>query len=418
MKHLISFLAVACSFGPCLAQSGKLNVSFYGVICHQQTNDDLLGLDGIGDEVYCAFTYGYTTKPNTAAKSGTMYTKTMGERSSLMSVSEYYSREKAGSVSANGGLKSGDHFTSTHRVSIFQNVVIDKETVLFILPSIWEDDKQNVVPDPRPTFRQILTTAAASATFNAQVRNEVSGLDANTINSRSYIVDAGRFGLDAQWINTFKHVNGQLQSKPIGMNASQEFKGKVMVLTPGLCMRLAQHDYGYGRGVVPILFSDPALGNTTHNGIYSILILFEFLPDPVQITPLPVITPTAVLATADSVKKPVVFIARLNTSAITKKGVNSLVGTWAGTYTSGKEKSISYYAIRIMSDKTLQVLDENGNSIASGSYTLKDNKISGSYRYERNMETFNISATVEGNEMNGSWGTGLKTNGSFKLARK
>ena len=416
MKPLIFSLAalsISCTIS---AQSGKLNVTFYGIVCHQQTNDDLLGLDGIGDEVYCSFTSGYTLRPNTNSSFKHGSTKIMGERSALMSTSEYYSREKAGTVSVNGGLKTGDQHISANKISIFQNLAVDRETVLFILPSIWEEDKRNVIPDPRSSYRQIAGSVAASATFNAQVRNEISSLDANTLNSRSYIMDARRFGVDAQMVNTFKHIGSQLQSKPVGMNSSLEFNGKVVVLNAALCESLAQKDYGYGRGVVPVLYSDAALGYTASNGIYSILIHFQYTPDPVTASPTPVVTQTVVLAPADSTRKVSISNTRLNTSTNLVKGNNPLVGTWTGTYQAEKGKS-HYYAIRIMADNTLQVLDENGKMIGSGSYAIKDKQLTGTYNYTRDRNTYHITASVNGRDMKGTWGDGNTGTGDFSLVK-
>ena len=61
----------------------------------------------------------------------------------------------------------------------------------------------------------------------------------------------------------------------------------------------------------------------------------------------------------------------------------------------------------------MQVIAANNSVIASGTYSFSNNQINGKYTYS-NGGLFSFTATLSGNQLNGTWGIGINVSGGGK----
>ena len=412
MKSIIFFLGLLFLSTTMLAQSGKLSIRMYGIVCHQQTADNILGMDGVGDEIYLLFFHGVNKSANTVAPVRNIYSPTFAEKTSLMSSNDFYAREKAGSASVNGGLKTGDTYIINGLRYIIQNEAITPSTVVFISPSIWEYDKEVEYPIPSAAFYQISKAALGTIFFQEQIRNTLANFNYNGIDNNSYMLAGNNLGLGTQYLNVFKPFIGKQCSRPIGMNTNHEFSSMVIALNSRIVSILATKDYGYGQGIIPVLFSDVSLGNNTNHGVFSILLKFEFIADPFVPAPPP---PPASTSSNNTQTAPPPT-STINTIAIKNTQLSSPTGIaaiWAGTYGTGTNNSPNFYSFQLNADGTMQVLNNAGGAIANGTYTFSKNVISGKYSYS-DGSVFLFTGTVENNTMNGTWESEKRGNSGGK----
>ena len=412
MKSIIFFLGLLFLSTTMLAQSGKLSIRMYGIVCHQQTADNILGMDGVGDEIYLVFYHGVNKSANTIAPVRNIYSPTFAEKTSLMSSNDFYAREKAGSASVNGGLKTGDTYIINGLRYIIQNEAITPSTVVFISPSIWEYDKEVEYPIPSAAFHQISKAALGTIFFQEQIRNTLANFNYNGIDNNSYMLAGNNLGLGTQYLNVFKPFIGKQCSRPIGMNTNHEFSSMVIALNSRIVSILATKDYGYGQGIIPVLFSDVSLGNNINHGVYSILLKFEFIADPFVPAPPP---PPASTSSNNTQTAPPPT-STINTIAIKNTQLSSPTGIaaiWAGTYGTGTNNSPNFYSFQLNADGTMQVLNNAGGAIANGTYTFSKNVISGKYSYS-DGSVFLFTGTVENNTMNGTWESEKRGNSGGK----
>jgi hypothetical protein len=413
MKSIIFFLGLLFLSTTMLAQSGKLSIRMYGIICHQQTADNILGMDGVGDEIFLWFYHGVNKSANTIAPVRNIGSPTFAEKTSLMSSNDFYAREKAGTASVNGGFKTGDTYIINDLRYIIQNEAITTSTVVFISPSIWEYDKEVEYPFPSAAFASTTKNALGTIFFQEQVRNTLTNFNYNGIDNNNYMLAGNNLGLGNQYLNIFKPFAGKQCSLPIGMNTNHEFSSIVIALNSRIVSILATKDYGYGQGIIPVLFSDVSLGNNANHGVYSVLLKVEFTADATAPAPPPPPTQPTTTQLPVTNKKDFGIIENTTTTQTT------IAGTWVGTWGSRNDNSPNFYSFRLNADGTMQLIDSKGNITASGSYSFSKSQLAGSYTY-LNADTYSFAATMDAsNIMNGSWGQGSNsTNGGKWTMRK
>lgn len=90
--------------------------------------------------------------------------------------------------------------------------------------------------------------------------------------------------------------------------------------------------------------------------------------------------------------------------------VNVIEGNWEGLYGYGNNAPTVYFSFVIHKDGTLQVkaVDKDDPSLATGTWTLKDNEFKAVYQYEGESEKLNVAAKydAEQKKLTGNWGHG------------
>ena len=415
MRNLLLTFLILTAFVNAYPQSGVLKVRQFGYVCHQQTADDILGMDGISDEVIF-FNYSFvSTGNNTLAPArGLGGNFIYGEKQNSMK--DWNIRVKTGTASINGGIKTGDreYFSSASYVI---DQVIGPDYVVCIAPSIWEYD--NTTEYNRPSIEFINKTKATlgSIFFQQQVRSQLAGFNYNGIDNYNFLIPGRYIDLDNQYANVFKPFPGLQHTRPIGMMPNNEFSSQVMVLNSRLAALLANKDFGYGQGVVPILYNDVTLGNTVNHGVYSILLKVEFTADATRPAAAPPPPPPPTQPT--TAQLPVTNTKDFGIIKTTTTAQATVAGTWVGTWGNGNDNSPNFYSFRLNTDGTMQLIDAKGNITASGSYIFSKSQLTGSYTYT-NADTYSFAATIDvSNIMYGTWGQGSNsTNGGKWTMRK
>jgi hypothetical protein len=104
---------------------------------------------------------------------------------------------------------------------------------------------------------------------------------------------------------------------------------------------------------------------------------------------------------------------------MTSKASSSLlIGKWVGTWGNGSNDNPNYYCFKINADKSMNLLDANGAVIATGTYTNGNNTFNATYRYgDNNGPQYSVAATIVGQDMSGTWGSGtnVTNGGKYKL---
>lgn len=413
-KLLTSLLLLAAS--TIFAQTGQVRILFYGIHCQQPTTDNPLGMDGVGDEIFI-MTHAAVTKPNYVAPTLNINggCQVYGEVERSLKGKCGWTREKAGTAGVLGGFRSGDVFTQHPNKQI---ILVDKkmgaDEVAFVLPSVWEfDNEQGNYPSGE--FGRISEQEGKSVFLQQKIVNYFANVSYNP-DHYGFLIAGRHLDLDSKYAPVFKPFVGQPVSRPIGMTAGHEFSSVVLALNTRMAALLVNKDFGYGAGVVPVLFNDVTLGNTTSRGIYSILFRIEFKPDAAVATPTtPVAPPPASRAnTTPSVPtniNPANSAANLNirkTAAITSA---IITGNWGGNWnnTSLNAKS-NAYTIRFNRDNTMQWLDVRGNVAGSGQYSVSGNEVTGTCQLTTG-ETIPFRGTLSGDRINGKWGSSRTAGG-------
>ncbi|MBL0068344.1 MAG: hypothetical protein IPP39_07590 [Chitinophagaceae bacterium] len=81
----------------------------------------------------------------------------------------------------------------------------------------------------------------------------------------------------------------------------------------------------------------------------------------------------------------------------------SITGKWTGTYGSGESATPSFYSFQLNADGSIQLLNESGNVIASGTYSFTNNVLTATYKYTNGPE-FSLTGNMQNNTLSGTWG--------------
>ena len=282
MKRILYTLLLICSTYDINAQVnsqpedlyGPVNISFHGFICNRPTNDDPLGGDGVGDEVMVSFWNWSSVATNRANYNGV--SKIYGENFLLPF------RVKAGTSTINGGLKAGDSYYLPREyrdnepgilsTSSIINTFVGQNTVIALLPTIWERDEGPLFLKPLQDFGVAANSAFNDMAIRQKIWDFRDSYVYNDNNPYGYFV-AGRYiGLDAKFAGMFMADKNKLATRPIGLFPNWDFSSQILVLTPKTIKAISEKDYGYGKGIIPVLFNEESLGNTIGHGNYTILL--------------------------------------------------------------------------------------------------------------------------------------------------
>jgi len=96
----------------------------------------------------------------------------------------------------------------------------------------------------------------------------------------------------------------------------------------------------------------------------------------------------------------------------TANAQNPILGTWTGTYGNGASQTGFFYSLQFNGDGTMKVLQQDGNTLASGNCTINGNSVTGTYYYSGN-QPYSITGAYNSanNTMTGTWGAGSNTTG-------
>jgi hypothetical protein len=278
MKKILQTLFIAASIHSAKAQTedyyGPVTISFHGFICNRPTNDDGLGMDGVGDEVSVHF-WNWTSVANNRANFNGL-SRIYGEDFFL------HDRVKAGTATINGGLKAGDSYYregvyGDNDPNILSNYAIittfcSQNTLIVILPTIWERDEGTFGVTPIQDFGVAANNAFNDMSIKQKFWDFKDHYTYNDADPYGYFMAGWAIGLDAKFAGLFTANKNRLASRPIGLYPTWDFSSQVLVLTPKTIKIIAEKDYGYGKGIIPVSYNEESLGNTVGHGNYIILL--------------------------------------------------------------------------------------------------------------------------------------------------
>ena len=419
MKTYFLLLTMAvCSLQQSAAQSGKASIRMQGIICTRETGDDIFGMDGVGDEIYLNFNYLLNTGPNTLAPARNISCPVLGEVNSFMSYSEKLSREKAGTASTNGGIKTGDTYSFKGLRYIIMDQRVNTNSLIMICPSVWEYDKENEASFPASIYYNTVKATMGTIFFQENIRRIAQNPPYVAVNNENFQIPGTTAGLDIPISGMLKSFDGKLCSRPIGVDRNNEYKSTLLVFNSRMLQWLSTKDFGYGAGFVPISFSDVALGNTRNHGIYTMLLKVDYTPDPVT-TPAPPPPPPPPPPPAP-VNNPPIKVAISENKKLTLKNAqpvknmptaSTLNGTWAGNFLTGKMIKQGANRVQFNADGTMNVQNANGNTIGTGNYTFHNDQVNGSCTIS-GSELLSFTGNLTGSTLTGTWGVNKSQTGS------
>ncbi len=280
MKKILSswllFNAAFCYAQPAEDYYGPVTISFHGFICNRPTNDDPFGGDGVSDEVSVHF-WNWTTVANNRANYNGM-SKIYGENFLLPD------RIKAGTATINGGIKAGDSYyreavygdSEPNILSTYAVITTfcSQNTLIAILPTIWERDKGTLSTTPIQDFGVVTNRAFNDMAIKQKIwdfRNQYTYDDRNPY---GFFLAGRHIGLDAKYSGLFTANKNKLASRPIGLFPTWDFSSELIILTPKIIKIISEKDYGYGKGILPVRYNEETLENTTGHGNYILLLRF------------------------------------------------------------------------------------------------------------------------------------------------
>lgn len=280
MKRILHTLLLICCLYNANAQMedwyGPVTISFHGFICNRPTNDDPLGGDGVNDEVSVMFWDWTTVSTNRANYSGLM--KIYGEDFLLPN------RVKAGTSTINGGLKAGDSYYregvyGDNDPLILSNYAIvttfcSQNTLIAILPAIFERDNGPLAVTPIQDFGVVTRRAFNDDDIHQHIWDFRDSYVYNDNNPYGFILPGRYIGLDAKYAGMFAPNKNKLASRPIGLFANWDYSSQLLVLTPKTIKIISEKDFGYGRGILPVMFNEESMENTEGHGNYIVLLRF------------------------------------------------------------------------------------------------------------------------------------------------
>ncbi len=424
MKKIIPFVILLSLSISATAQSGRIRISFVGFDCYRETWDDILQSDGKGDEVY--FNFGF----NLAGRNGN--TKLTYEKRTNVygdATGPFSNRISVGSCvdlfgGARGGIKAGDNYRCNDIIGEYDMADGD---ILTVFPTAWEYDP---IADNRNAFTS--TMSGFYNSLNQKIGPIMLGFNVLTGNLGAVVFQGTAMGL--QKLIRAGGDQGELGkpgTRPIGMEKFGDFTPKFLALNTPNLGTIANSNMGFGQGVIAVNYDEAAVGNLRDHGNYTILIKVEFFPSPASnpappppaprngSTPPP--PPPPAPRNGYTPPPPPPETGNNNATANYRKASrpeintgNSIAGKWTGTYGNGAGNAPNFYCFQLNTNGSMQLLDPNGNTIASGNYTFVNNQLTGQYTYN-GSGTFSVSATLDASgTLNGTWGSGSNVQGGGK----
>lgn len=427
MKKLIisSIILFACMH-VFAQQAGRVKISFAGFKCLKETADDFLHLDGKADEVFLRFYFTVADMNGNTKLKYSNQTDVYGDNHG-----PFGNRINAGSAvdlfgNLKGGVKGGDNYYCNNVIGEYDLAAGD---VLTVVPTIWEWDPGNgyessfdATIDGAYTLINQKASALSNQRFPTTGLAGISGMDVLGL----VLIDAGSFlSLKASF-----GIIGELTPKPrpVGITTNGDYSPKAVLFNANVMQQISGSNFGYGTGVIPVQYNEPALGNVRDHGNYIILLKVEFTPKPGGAVPPPPPPPPPANSTPKSTSKlstpppppapqPAPSTLKTKNPFAGNRKINKpasspgIAGKWEGSYGNGEVNSPNYYSFILNADGSMQVVAANGNIMAKGSYTFTNNQLSGSYTYN-NSGTYSFAAVMDSKgSLNGTWGSGSNVRG-------
>lgn len=296
--------------------SVRFRVTINGFTCHRATADHILEVDGKGDEIFAGGVTQYFNAV-TGERTGTAQRSWSLRAGDINSDDARWGmRVRAGSKPGGfGGIQSGDQFPAiepwkrqapvdkkTFPLLLTEGVLVKGETAAMIVPSIWEYDgtteEEQQLNNFASTFAQVsvffatnvpfaLLTGGASIPFvtiaNAAAFNEIKQYRGGQPADNLPLFARLNYNLPEFNVIVNKTLFGDAKDRPIGM----EDKGKYFDYSPlGIYLTYENanairfSDYGYGLGILPVRFKDPA----DMQGDYTLYLQVEVVDGAVPLT--------------------------------------------------------------------------------------------------------------------------------------
>ncbi|MBL0153874.1 MAG: hypothetical protein IPP93_10420 [Chitinophagaceae bacterium] len=396
MKLLFSFLAfliTSSSFGQWnFSSPGRVKVTLVRFFCTKETSDDIFDGDGKKDEVFFSFMYTVAGINGNTKLSSKTITGVFGDATGSFS-----SRTSAGSATDilgnnRGGIKTDDVVSCN--VPIL-DVTIGVGDVVSLVPSIWEWDNNNF--NVQTSFEESIMSAfpQMNTKIVEHVRYCFPTVDDQSCFRRN---GTGYLGLP-ECSGILQSVSNRPGNRPIGMSTNGGYVPIVISMGAELLEKVAGMQFSNigmrghtDVGNIPVVFNEEGLGNTRDHGNYGMYLKVEFIKS----TPPPPPTQSPKMT-----KQPV------GTKTLNQTNLNaatSITGKWTGTYGSGESATPSFYSFQLNADGSIQLLNESGNVIASGTYSFTNNVLTANYKYTSGSE-FSLSGTLQNNTLSGTWGS-------------
>jgi len=404
MKKIIIVAIAFFATGQLFAQAGRVRITFLGFKCHRETWDDILGMDGRGDEVFFQFSLSRADQRGNVRQKFDRRTDVYGDRSGA-----FTNRIKAGSESPTGGIRAGDLVNTNLLLGEYD---LDDGDITTIVPSAWEQDP---IADNSNAFSA--TIGGFIGSLNQRVAPLMIGVHLLGGDFAGALFHGASLGLTASRPAGDQGELGRAGTRPIGMKKNGDFIPTVFSINTPNLVTLCRSNYGYGNGVIEVKYDEPALGNNRDHGIYSILLKLEFTPAPAPIvTSNPGVPPPRNTAL---VPPPSRGIQTLNRPIINKN--YTLPADWANSIWTGTRDG-QFFALRfdppsawILKDVTKYTVENAGLCKASNNVLT--------FTYYSNNSQYTLTSTYYNattGELSGIWEKAgePKLNGTWIVTRK
>lgn len=424
MKRIVAIILICFLAIQAHSQAGRIRISFVGFNCFRETWDDILHMDGKGDEVF--FTFGFSvadrngnTKSNYDYRTGYYGDATgpFSNRTSAGTCVDMFGQNK-------GGIRAGDNYRTN--IVIGEYDIADGDIVM-IQPTAWEydpiaDNSNAFVGTVKNMFVNLNQKLGPyMAAFHFLTGNIAGLVNQTTSMGLSKVIRAG--GDQGEL--------GKPGTRPIGMEKYGDFTPKfINVNTPNLAA-ITSSNFGFGNGVIAVNYNEEEVGNARDHGNYSILIKIEFTPRPTAPAPAPapsgtrtgntqntnvIQAPDAI--TRDNVRAINTNMPSRNISIPTTPITDAIAaGLWTGTIQTDGITGSQPLNLRL-NPPSFWLLTNDGkmSAIAAGVYSTRNNIMSGYYflnNTQINYTSTNYDAATK--TMSGTWeGGGQKGTWSVK----
>lgn len=235
-------------------------ITLEGFTVQNQTWDTLWQTDGKADEVYIY------TDARLYDQAGNLLLRSERQTDTIGDTNGFPFRVRAGSASALGGLRTGDHFPYAppwQRQGVLQNTrppmllwagELTDQRAVTITPTIWEWDGGTDLFNE--WGRALVDNGPAIAAAVINIINATQGAIIPT--------DVIKTNLEMGLPPLYKLLNnilGQAGDRPIGMveeGGNAVFKSKSLAMNNRLAEVAVTNDFGYGPGIVGIQYQDSA----------------------------------------------------------------------------------------------------------------------------------------------------------------
>lgn len=262
--------------GQLLAQAGRIRITFTSFKCYRETWDDILNMDGKGDEVFFRFNVIRADKNGNSVfnyeKRTDVYGDTYGgfsNRINAGSCTNMFGGEK-------GGIRAGDLVNTNVLLGEYD---INDEDVISIIPTAWEHDP---IADNSNSFTS--TIDGVYRQLNQRLAPIMMGVHLLTGDMAGVLFHGASLGISSSRPAGDQGELGKAGTRPIGMKKNGDFTPTIVAVNTPNMATITNSNFGNGKGVIEVNYNEEALGNSRDHGNYSIFIRIEFVP---QSTPAP-----------------------------------------------------------------------------------------------------------------------------------